>query len=274
MSEIAVAYEPTASVADMRTLELTMEQAQAIARQLTDYVERAGLVVTINRNRYVRIEGWQLLCHLVNLPFPSIVEVKELPYEQGCAYRACAEVVYRGVRYRAYAICESAEPNWRGKPRYALMSMAQTRAVGKLLRLLLGFLMPLAGYAATPAEEVIDLESTDSESTDSPEELGGGPQRGHASRPTVPPRHPSRPERQSAQPPRKQQNSDNLQQAIRLSQQLLGADATRAILRHLYGKGVIRKLQDNELTDYLGRLRQFEEEGDMVAAFGLEVELL
>ena len=37
---------------------------------------------------------------------------------------------------------------------YAICSMAQTRAVGKAYRLLIGWLMKSAGYEATPLEEM------------------------------------------------------------------------------------------------------------------------
>jgi len=43
----------------------------------------------------------------------------------------------------------------RGKPEeFAIKSMAQTRALGKALRLPLGWIVSLAGYKATPAEEM------------------------------------------------------------------------------------------------------------------------
>ena len=47
------------------------------------------------------------------------------------------------------------EPD-EGKPRddYALRSMAQTRATSKALRQPLGFVMSLAGFDPTPAEEM------------------------------------------------------------------------------------------------------------------------
>jgi hypothetical protein len=48
----------------------------------------------------------------------------------------------------------SDERNWSHRDDYALRSMAQTRAVAKALRLCLGWIMSLAGYEATPAEEM------------------------------------------------------------------------------------------------------------------------
>lgn len=50
--------------------------------------------------------------------------------------------------------CTRAEDNWATKPDYQLRSMAQTRAQSKALRQPLGFVVSLAGYETTPAEEV------------------------------------------------------------------------------------------------------------------------
>ena len=40
-----------------------------------------------------------------------------------------------------------------------MMSMAQTRALGKAYRMALGWIMKMAGYEATPAEEMPDFKS-------------------------------------------------------------------------------------------------------------------
>jgi hypothetical protein len=52
--------------------------------------------------------------------------------------------------------CTRAETNWRGRDDYSLASMAQTRGQSRALRQPLGFVVSLAGYATTPAEEVGD----------------------------------------------------------------------------------------------------------------------
>jgi hypothetical protein len=56
----------------------------------------------------------------------------------------------------AEAMCTTNEGRWRKADPYAVRSMAQTRAVSKALRLPLGFIMQLAGYSPTPAEEIDD----------------------------------------------------------------------------------------------------------------------
>ena len=60
----------------------------------------------------------------------------------------------------AEAQCLRAERTWKGRDDYALRSMAQTRAVSKALRLPLGFVMQLAGFNPTPAEEMAVIESS------------------------------------------------------------------------------------------------------------------
>lgn len=62
----------------------------------------------------------------------------------------------------AEAECRWDEWAWRDRDSYALRSMAQTRATSKALRMPLGFIVELAGFSATPAEEIPDHGSGDS----------------------------------------------------------------------------------------------------------------
>jgi hypothetical protein len=137
-------------------LPIDIQRGAVIARQLRDYLRQARMTVRLPRGgEHVRIEGWQVLCHMCNLPLPSIVDLRREDREGGYVYVAEALLAYGGREYRAYGVCSSDEPNWRGKPEFQLASMAQTRAAGKVLRLLLGWIVTLAGYEPTPAEEMI-----------------------------------------------------------------------------------------------------------------------
>lgn len=49
------------------------------------------------------------------------------------------------------------KPIWSTRPRYARRSMAQTRATGKACRLTFSWIMSLAGYEPTPAEEMTPI---------------------------------------------------------------------------------------------------------------------
>ena len=55
---------------------------------------------------------------------------------------------------RANAMCLMDENMWSGKPLYAVRSMAQTRACAKAFRLVFAWILVLAGYKPTPAEEI------------------------------------------------------------------------------------------------------------------------
>jgi len=157
-------------------LPIDIQRGAAIARQLRDYLRQARMTVRLPRGgEHVRIEGWQVLCHMCNLPLPSIVDLRREDREGGYVYVAEALLAYGGREYRAYGICASDEPNWRGKPEFQLASMAQTRAAGKVLRLLLGWVMTLAGYEPTPAEEMIHEPTPPS--TPTPSAPQGGTQR-------------------------------------------------------------------------------------------------
>ena len=101
----------------------------------------AGMEQAIARGDFDAVDRIALL--LKNYPAQTIV-----------GYRAVAELKIGDIVYRAEAICENSEPNWRGKDEYAICSMAQTRACAKTCRIPLGWIMPLAGYQATPLEEM------------------------------------------------------------------------------------------------------------------------
>ena len=128
-----------------------IRKASDYAKILKDVIERQRLYVTIQGKKYVRCEGWQVLGALLKCT-PRIVRVSEIP--QG--FEAEAEIVnVEGkILSRAVARCTRNERNWQNRDEYALMSMAQTRAVAKAFRLGFSWILGLAGYEPTPAEEV------------------------------------------------------------------------------------------------------------------------
>jgi hypothetical protein len=84
--------------------------------------------------------------------FPETEWTRQI--EGGWEARVVAKTLNGQVVGAAEAMCTHSENTWRNRDEYALRSMAQTRAVSKALRLPLGFVMQLAGYEATPAEEM------------------------------------------------------------------------------------------------------------------------
>ena len=126
-------------------------QATSVARALARVLESRRLYSEIHGRRFVRVEGWTLLGSMLGV-FPRVVWTRRI--EQG--WEARVEVVTLGgqVVGAAEAQCTRLESSWQGRDEFALRAMAQTRATSRAMRLPLGFVPILAGYEATPAEEI------------------------------------------------------------------------------------------------------------------------
>jgi hypothetical protein len=88
---------------------------------------------------------------------PIITNTQDLSNENAIKYMATCEV--RNINTGAVvatgiALCTNAEKTKKYFDEYAILSMAQTRAIGKAYRNLLAWLMKAAGFEATPAEEM------------------------------------------------------------------------------------------------------------------------
>jgi len=129
-----------------------VRNAGRTAKILRDVVEKCKLYNDIAGKKYVKVEGWETLGALLYCK-AVVTEIEE--YRSG--YRATAEIrnFEDKVLSRGVAICLRDEKNWKDKDDYALMSMAQTRAVGKAYRLGFSWILSLAGYEPTPAEEMM-----------------------------------------------------------------------------------------------------------------------
>ena len=86
--------------------------------------------------------------------FPHIQWTR--PLEDGGGWEARCEVKRPdgAVLGAAEAQCGMDEQMWAGRSRSARRSMAQTRATSKAMRVVFSWVMTLAGYEATPAEEM------------------------------------------------------------------------------------------------------------------------
>jgi hypothetical protein len=215
-------------------LAFDLQRGAAIARQLRDYIAQARMTVRMRSGgEHVRIEGWQVLCHLCQLPLPSIVSVRREERADGYCYIAEAVLQHGGREYRAYGLCASTEPNWANKPEFQLMSMAQTRAAGKVLRLLLGWIVTLAGYEPTPAEEMVIEDPA--------------PDRGNAGG--------AQQQAQSQRQRREETESSVLIETRELARAVLNAESLRAVLQR-YGVEHISALRAEQLTELHGRLQR------------------
>ena len=127
---------------------------EQFATKLKDFIVRQGLYAKIQGKNFVNIEGWQFAGGNMGL-FPVVESCERLDRKDEIAYKASV-AIYSGERIvsRGIAICSSKENNRTDADEYVIASMSQTRAEGKAYRLILGWLMKVAGYEATPSEEM------------------------------------------------------------------------------------------------------------------------
>jgi hypothetical protein len=129
--------------------------ATAIADTLASLIRQKKLAVTIQGREYVRVEGWTVLGALLGV----IAREEGVIEREDGSYLATVTLVRMAdgvVVSRASAECGMDEPTWADRPKYARRSMALTRATGKAARLAFSWIMALAGFEATPLEEMPD----------------------------------------------------------------------------------------------------------------------
>lgn len=146
-----------------------VDVATNVANTLAPLVRSQGLVVKgLNRSNkdaeYVTVEGWEVLGTFLGIvPVTTIIkEVKSSKHDRTVGYVARAtlyqnpiiendEIVGGTVIARAEA---QADKSGFQKDLFAIASMAQTRALGKAYRMGLSWIMKMAGFEGTPAEEM------------------------------------------------------------------------------------------------------------------------
>jgi len=160
--------------------EQVIERASAHATALAKVIEQRDLFKQIGPKRYVFVEGWTLLGSMVGVfpvevsTTPEPVNWRALGLERPEGFIAVVEARTRdgGVVGRANSRCMRSEKRWADADEYAIASMAQTRATSKALRMPLGFIVVLAGFTATPAEELDGQQPDDSWDNATPAEGG------------------------------------------------------------------------------------------------------
>jgi hypothetical protein len=138
--------------------EEVVKFATSVANALIPIVKSRKLAVKIGTGEHIRVEAWTACGAMLNL-FASIEQVWDLRDGDDWGYGARAAI--RDPEGRQYgaaeAECWASEDNWGKKDRFELKSMAQTRAVSKAFRMPLSWIVVLAGYEATPAEEMTSV---------------------------------------------------------------------------------------------------------------------
>lgn len=129
--------------------------ATRLADVLADIVERKKLYATINGRRYPTVEAWATIARLDNV---VAREGRPAVKNDDGSWEAFAELIRLsdGVEIgKSSALCGDPQDRpWNSRADYQKRSMAQTRATSRAFRQQYSWIMALAGYEPTPAEEM------------------------------------------------------------------------------------------------------------------------
>lgn len=147
---------PPSALMVSRPPKVVLEEAKEAATALVELIKsKPDLTVKLNGNDYLKFEAWQTIGKFYGAS-PKVTETKYIEYGEVKGFEAKAVVISSsGLEVSgAEAMCMNDEPNWKKKPMFQLKSMAQTRASSKALRNVFAWVVVLAGYKPTPAEEM------------------------------------------------------------------------------------------------------------------------
>ncbi len=141
-------------LARTREPEEIVALATRMATALKDIVDRQRLFAVISGKRFPTVEAWMTVARFDNVVAREISVARQ----PDGSYEAWVELVRLSddtVIGRASAICgmEDDRP-WCSRAEYARRSMAVTRATSRAFRQQYSWIMALAGYEVTPAEEM------------------------------------------------------------------------------------------------------------------------
>lgn len=152
LPELASRSDKVPSMLIGATPALVVENATKIANILKGVIDAKGLSVNLRGQSHVKCEGWTTLGALLGVyPQESAVVV----HDDGSVTATVelrtldGKIISRGSGYVGMD-----EKLWAGRHLYARRSMAITRATGKAFRLGFSWVITLAGYNPTPAEEM------------------------------------------------------------------------------------------------------------------------
>lgn len=161
MSDLIVAPETGELVASVnlslaREPEQVLSEAKRAAVALKDVIARKTRPVVINGETYLEFEDWQTVGRFYGIT-AKVVSTAPVEFSGVRGFEARAVALYAPTGQElsaADSMCLEDEDRWRGRPLFQIRSMAQTRACAKALRHVLAWVVVLAGYRATPAEEL------------------------------------------------------------------------------------------------------------------------
>lgn len=223
---------------------LQSQLMQSIADEARRVIDDRKWFVSIQGKKHIEVEGWQFIAGLLRCCAKVTSTAKLDDDVEG--YEAHAVVVRADTGIEVSAadgMCARDEKRWKSAERYAIRSMAQTRACSRAIQHAFRFIAELAGYSGTPAEEV--------------PEGGFDPP---TQRNVAPPVRTPRPARATPPPPRgapperagPRYNPDTLKRRIfALCGELKMNDGDRHLLcRNMYHRDSLNDLTVEQLVDF------------------------
>jgi hypothetical protein len=160
MTELAIPEDST-SITSITPAQFDQAIAEAHlkAAQLKEIVEQAKLYVAMGAGKkYLMVEAWQT----IGVAYGLTARIDwSRQFADRAGWEARATVIRNdGIEVAAAeAECGSTgDAPWNKRPEFQQRSMAQTRAISKALRSCLSWVVVLAGYQATPADEMPDSD--------------------------------------------------------------------------------------------------------------------
>jgi len=156
MNEIVVVEPPEVVRLDAPTPERLIEFASRMATALADVVDRQHLYQVISGRKYPMVEAWMTIARMDGVVAREASN--PVRHEDG-SYEAIVELIRLsdGMAIgRASALCGTPDDRpWAQRAEPARRSMAVTRATSRAMRQQYSWIMALAGYEPTPAEEML-----------------------------------------------------------------------------------------------------------------------
>lgn len=138
------------------TVKPSLKETKKLVTELMAFIDENKLSVNIAGKRYLEVEAWQFAGSQLGLS-AIVTNIEDVSTDVTPRYKATVEVIHTPTGQlvsRGFALCSRAETKKKGFDEYAVMSMAQTRAIGKAYRNILAWLVKMAGFEGTPAAEV------------------------------------------------------------------------------------------------------------------------
>jgi len=182
---ITIPHE-SSGLALSRPPEKVLEEAKRAAKALLEVVRQTGAAVRLGNSEHLKFEAWSTCARFYGV-VAKVREVRFVEYGGFHGFEATADAVRADtgeVLASASAMCLNDEERWRERtvyewkenpqtgrkyreakgtepvPLFQLSSMAQTRAGSKVLRMVFSWLVVLAGFSPTPAEEMTGNETS------------------------------------------------------------------------------------------------------------------